>query len=126
MKRKKTDKQARFYSCDMTAAARELRQCETPAEKQLWKLLRNRQFKGLKFRRQHPIGPFITDFYCDELKLILEIDEGVHDEVSVQVRDRKRTETLQSSGYRVHRIRNEEVLSDASSLFQYLESLVNL
>ncbi len=58
--------------------ARELRIKETKAERIVWRLLRNRKFLNLKFRRQHQIGLYIVDFYCDELKLILELDGSVH------------------------------------------------
>jgi len=50
----------------------------TPAEEAAWGVLRNRGFRGLKFRRQHPIGPFVLDFYCHELRLAVEIDGGAH------------------------------------------------
>jgi very-short-patch-repair endonuclease len=50
----------------------------TDAEKLLWARLRNRQLAGYKFRRQHPIGPFIVDFVCLEKKLLVEVDGGQH------------------------------------------------
>ncbi|MGE5599382.1 MAG: endonuclease domain-containing protein, partial [Bacteroidota bacterium] len=52
---------------------RELRQSATDAEQLLWELIRNRQLLGAKFRRQHPVGPFILDFYCHEAKLAIEL-----------------------------------------------------
>ena len=58
--------------------AREFRQNETSVEKILWQSLRNRQILNLKFRRQHQIGDYIVDFYCHELKLIIELDGGYH------------------------------------------------
>jgi len=54
--------------------ARELRRVDTRAEQQAWVLLRDRRMLGLKFRRQVPIGSYIVDFYCDELKLVVELD----------------------------------------------------
>ena len=59
---------------------RELRQESTEVEKLLWTELRNRKLNGLKFRRQHPLDKFIVDFYCNEKKLVVELDGGVHDE----------------------------------------------
>ena len=64
----------------MVELARELRRRPTPAEELLWAGLRKRQAKGLKFRRQHPIGPYIVDFYCAALRLVVEIDGGYHRE----------------------------------------------
>ncbi|MDH6357858.1 DUF559 domain-containing protein [Parabacteroides sp. PF5-9] len=55
-----------------------LRQHATPAEKGLWKLLKNHQFEGLKFRRQQSIGKYIIDFYCPEIRLAIELDGQVH------------------------------------------------
>ncbi len=60
--------------------ARELRENQTPAEEVLWGLLRNRQVANLKFRRQHQIGPYIVDFLCNDLKLVVELDGEVHSE----------------------------------------------
>ena len=58
--------------------ARKLRKNQTPQEKILWSLIRNSQIKGLKFRRQYPIGDYIVDFVCKDIKLIIEIDGGQH------------------------------------------------
>ena len=60
--------------------ARKLRQSSTKEERVLWQLLRNRQFKNLKFKRQFPIGKYVVDFVCEEIKLILELDGGQHNE----------------------------------------------
>ena len=56
--------------------ARELRLTPTEAEETLWALLRNRQLNGKKFRRQHPMGDYVFDFYCHEAKLAIELDES--------------------------------------------------
>ena len=58
--------------------AKELRQSLTPAERILWERLRDRRLSSLKFRRQHPIGAFIVDFYCPAARLVIEIDGGIH------------------------------------------------
>jgi very-short-patch-repair endonuclease len=87
--------------------AKELRQEMTDAEQLLWERLRNRQLDGLKFRRQHPLGPFITDFYCAEKRLVVEIDGGVHDLQEEQ--DKQRTRQFEEFGYRVIRFQNDEV-----------------
>ncbi|MCL6613063.1 MAG: endonuclease domain-containing protein [Firmicutes bacterium] len=69
---------------------RELRQTATDAEELLWGLIRDRQLCGAKFRRQHPGGPFVLDFYCHEAKLAVELDGGVHTD-PVQAHQRCRT-----------------------------------
>jgi very-short-patch-repair endonuclease len=84
--------------------ARELRKEPTTSEALLWARLRNRQLDGLKFRRQHPIGRSIVDFYCPEKRLVIEVDGGIHDQTVEE--DLERTKVLQSLGYRVIRFRN--------------------
>jgi adenine-specific DNA-methyltransferase len=88
--------------------ARELRHPLTPAEKKLWDVVRARWMSsGWKFRRQSSIGPFIADFYCAEVKLIVEVDGSSH--VGREEYDARRTEWLQSQGYHVIRFSNQEV-----------------
>jgi len=88
-------------------AAKDLRKNMTPAEKLLWERLSNRQLGGYKFRRQHPLGPFIADFYCAEARLVVEIDGGVHLAKSGQ--DEQRTNQFREYGFRVIRFRNSDV-----------------
>ena len=87
--------------------ARELRRNLTEAEGRLWSRLRNRQLGGLKFRRQHPIGPFIADFYCAEYRLVIEIDGDIHETQTEQ--DLARTMQFEDHGFRVIRFRNSQV-----------------
>jgi adenine-specific DNA-methyltransferase len=93
-----------------TNRARELRQRQTNAESLLWQVLRAKRFCGLKFRRQHPVGPFFADFACTELKCIIELDGGYHD--YVDDRDAARQTYLEEDGWRVIRFVNEDVLRD--------------
>ena len=93
-----------------TERARELRKNPTDAERALWKHLRLRQFTGLKFRRQRPVGQFIVDFVCLERHLVIELDGGQH---SGQVdHDSIRTSWLESQGFRVLRFWNNQVFDD--------------
>ncbi|MDW8141457.1 MAG: endonuclease domain-containing protein [Candidatus Bipolaricaulota bacterium] len=96
--------------------ARELRRETMPVESILWEYLRRRQLCGLKFRRQHPIGEFIVDFYCAEHKLIIELDGAIHEQQ--RERDQERTEILQRQGYRVLRIKNAEIEQDLEGVLQ--------
>ncbi|MFQ5610590.1 MAG: endonuclease domain-containing protein [Anaerolineae bacterium] len=100
--------------------ARELRQQMTPAEKTLWQRLRNKQLNGFKFRRQHPLGPFIADFYCPACRLVVEIDGDIHD--LQPERDAARTERFEQYGYRVIRFRNEQVLDDLEGVLTAIEA----
>ncbi len=89
--------------------AREFRKRPTPAERRAWELLRDRKLLGLKFRRQHRIRGFFADFYCHELRLVLEIDGPVHHTREQKAYDAKRTAILERIGLRVIRIPNETV-----------------
>ncbi|TAL39766.1 MAG: DUF559 domain-containing protein, partial [Spirochaetes bacterium] len=77
----------------------------TDAEKIIWELVRNRKFRNLKFRRQQIIDGFIVDFYCEELRLCLEIDGGVHDDEEQRKYDRERDAVLAQRGVRIVRLR---------------------
>ncbi len=86
--------------------ARSLRHEMTDAERLLWKHPRGSQLEGVKFRRQHPIPPYIADFCCVELKLIVEVDGSQHSEDA----DAARTAFLKSHGWQVLRFWDNEVL----------------
>ena len=86
--------------------ARQMRHEPTLAERALWRLLRSRNLRGLKFRRQVPLGPYIADFACVEARLIVEADGGQHG----GPRDEARDAWLQAQGFRVIRLWNSEVL----------------
>ena len=104
--------------------ARELRQPQTPAEQKLWAVLRGNNLNGLKFRRQHPIGRFIVDFYCAEVKLVIEVDGESHDH---QVEyDALRTAWLEENGDRVVRFLNTDVSSRLDDVIVEIERVVNL
>ncbi len=92
--------------------ARELRKKQTPAEEVMWAMLRDRQFMDLKFRRQHQIGNYIADFYCDEQKLVVELDGPIHETEARKKHDAKRDAYLSSMGNTVVRLSNDLVLSD--------------
>jgi very-short-patch-repair endonuclease len=107
-------------SAPVQERARELRREMTPAEKALWDRLRGRGLDGLKFKRQHPLGPFIADFYCAECRLVVEIDGDIHD---LQMEhDAARTERFELYGYRVIRFRNEQVLDDLESVLASIKA----
>jgi very-short-patch-repair endonuclease len=92
------------------ARARALRHDMTKAERRIWQILRSRQVKGHRFRRQVPIGRYIADFVSHEARLIAEVDGGQHDRSSC--REAARTEFLRSEGYRILRFWNDEILAN--------------
>jgi very-short-patch-repair endonuclease len=99
---------------------RVLRGRATDAERLLWRLLRTRQFVGLKFRRQHPVGPYIVDFYCADRRLVVELDGGQHFTVEGQAYDRRRTEYLAARGIRVVRFTNSDLFENAEGVLEML------
>ena len=94
------------------ARARALRRKSTDAEARLWRHLRAGRLGGHKFRRQHPIPPYIADFYCAAAKLVIEIDGSQHTEEV----DRTRTEALQRLGLKVIRYWDNEVLQQTEAV----------
>jgi len=97
----------------LRAFARDMRAAQTPAEKVLWTILRDRRFSGYKFRRQVPIGAYIADFVCFSERLIIEADGSQHgDSVSDTVRDA----WLKSQGFRIRRFWNATILGEREVL----------
>ena len=97
-----------------TTRARELRKTETKSEKLLWSLLRAKQLCGLKFRRQHPIGPFFADFACKAKMLVVEVDGGYHDYVGEE--DLEREAFLRKAGWDVFRVTDKDVEDDPEAV----------
>ena len=99
------------------AKARRLRRrATTEAEKRLWYFLRGHRFDALKFKRQHPIGPYIVDFAAASQRLIIELDGGQHD--SQRNQDARRTAWLEREGYRVLRFWNNELFENLDAVLQ--------
>ena len=89
-----------------------LRKNLTDAELLLWKNLRNRRLIVCKFRRQHPVGKYVVDFYCHEKLLVIELDGGIHENPDVKERDEGRENDLKNLGLTIIRFKNEEIESD--------------
>ena len=90
------------------AMARRLRKKLTPAEALMWWRLR-RDFDGWRFRRQHPVGPYIADFACIEAKLVIEVDGATHGTPEERAYDERRTQFIEAGDWRVLRFTNDEV-----------------
>ena len=95
----------------------------TNAESALWRRLRDRRFAGCKFRRQHPIGPFIAGFACVELRLIIEVDGAQHVESAY---DERRTAWLEARGWRFVRFWNNDVRHNSGGVITVILAEIEL
>jgi very-short-patch-repair endonuclease len=100
--------------------ARRLRREQTPAEQILWRHLRAKRMRSVKFRRQHPIGPYFVDFCSLQHRPIVEVDGTRHAKQSIE--DEVRTSFLKSHGYRVLRFWNHRVLANTSEVLGEIEN----
>ena len=104
------------FSSSIVDQCREQRKSPTEAESVLWEQLRNRNLGGYKFRRQHPIGGYILDFYCSEAKIGIEMDGSVYKEPEQIVYDHQRSATLVELGVEVIRFWNSEVTDNCNDV----------
>ena len=98
------------------ALAKQMRHEMTPAEARLWACLRTNRLNGIHFRRQQVIEPYIVDFYCHQVALIIEIDGDIHQ--YQQKSDLHREEFLKSRGYRVIRFTNQQVMHNIEHVLE--------
>ncbi|ACM20031.1 endonuclease DUF559, putative [Geotalea daltonii FRC-32] len=103
---------------DILRCARDLRGAQTDAETLLWHLLRNRNFCGYKFRRQHPVGRYILDFFCREANLAIELDGGGHGDADQSEYDEQRTRELEGAGIKVLRFWNNDLLRKTETVLE--------
>jgi very-short-patch-repair endonuclease len=116
------EKRVRGVPVEGAASARNLRERATVAEKILWNELRGRKLDGMKFRRQHALGPFVVDFCCAEQRLVIEVDGEIHDEQRDQ--DAARSEHLSQYGYHVLRFTNQQVLHEIAAVLEAIRQSV--
>ncbi len=105
--------------------AEELRKHMTSAENIIWKHIHINGWK-LKFRRQHPVLFYVVDFYCHQLKLVIEIDGGIHDQEEVKKKDAEREQNLKALGLTIIRFRNEEVFQNAASVLEKIDQTIRV
>ncbi len=108
---------------DNVPAARELRTRQTRAEVLLWEALRNRRLANLKFRRQHPTGPFVVDFCCPERRLVIELDGEVH--AAQREHDADREALLTAAGYRILRFPNQAIRDDLTMVLGAIRAVAD-
>ena len=107
-----------------TGRARTLRRDQTEVERKLWRLLRNRQLGGFKFRRQYPIDRYFADFACVEAKLVVELDGGQHSERAQE--DAERTEAIERAGWQVIRFWNGEAFENTQGVAETILNAIRL
>ena len=109
---------------ELLKRARGLRSNMTTAEIILWSRLRSKQIENYKFRRQQPIFDYIVDFYCHELRMIIEVDGEIHSLSENTDADKKRDKILTINGYRIIRLSNLEIETEIDSAISRIKSYI--
>jgi very-short-patch-repair endonuclease len=104
--------------------AREFRKHPTFSEKILWNSLRNRRMAGVKFRRQHPVGQFVLDFFCREKSVAIEIDGRIHERIDKSEHDMERTKYLALRGITLLRFSNDQVLDNLPLVLREIQKSI--
>lgn len=113
------------YNSKLKKYARELRNNMTHAEKATWRMLRGRQMQGFDFHRQKPIGYFIADFYCHDLKLVIEVDGISHEEEEVKDNDLRKDMYYRGLGLNILRFTDDEVLGNWNSVEKIIKEYIS-
>ena len=115
------------YNKHLKAFARQLRNNSTKAEIRVWNhLLRARKMKGYPFLRQRPILNYIADFYCKELKLVIEIDGWTHEDEDIRKNDEEKQRALEEVGYTVLRFTDDEVVHHLEEVKRRIEAWIEV
>ena len=101
-----------------------LRKNMTLAELILWKKLKDKKLFKVKFRRQHPVNIFIVDFYCHEIKLVIEIDGEIHLDDAIKNYDSGRTAELEKFGLKVARFSNDQIISNIDTVINKINNII--
>jgi very-short-patch-repair endonuclease len=112
------------WSLDETKRTRELRRNATGPEGVLWSVLKKGHRQGFSFRRQHPVGPYVLDFYCPPLKLAIELDGGQHSQNEEVRRDNRRTGWLKTKGIAVIRFWNNDVTGNLDGVVKVIDETI--
>lgn len=118
-----SDKKTNRVPPSMTKRARQLRRDATVPERLLWGKLRDRRWGDVKFRRQHAIGPYVTDFFCAEYNLAIELDGHSHDTTARA--DLTREENLRKRGVHIIRFTNDEVLQNPDGVLEAIANTID-
>jgi len=112
------------YNRKLTVLSKQLRNNPTNAEKYMWSKIRMKQISGYQFYRQKPIGEYIVDFYCPEVRLVIEIDGEDHFHRNQLEVDKHRDEYLNTCGFKVLRFSNTDVLKNIEGVIESIKSEV--
>lgn len=111
---------------DTVIKARDLRSRMSLPEVLVWSALRGRGLGGARFRRQHPVGPYVLDFYCEAARLAVEIDGDQHGDPAQSAHDARRDDWLNRQGIRVMRIPARDVLADLPAVLDHIARILPL
>jgi very-short-patch-repair endonuclease len=109
---------------ELFSLALQMRKNPTEAERTMWKILRKFRHSGFTFRRQHPIEFYIADFYCHNLRLVIEVDGEIHTEKEIQNHDDGRTGELERFGIKVVRFTNNLILHDSNQVVEEINATI--
>jgi len=109
---------------ELFTLALQMRKNPTEAERAMWKILRKFRHSGIPFRRQHPIEFYIADFYCHNLRLVIEVDGEIHTEKKIQSHDEGRTGELERFGIKVIRFTNSQILHDSDLVVEKINATI--
>jgi very-short-patch-repair endonuclease len=112
-----------IYTPKLTQYARQLRNHPTQSERILWRYLKGDQL-GYDFHRQKPIGFYIADFFCFQLKLVIELDGITHHDLHVQKKDARKTAHIEKMGVTVMRFKDEEVFDDVGQVIEKIKAFI--
>ncbi len=110
---------------DLLRFARDLRKSQTEAESLIWSLVRDRRLANYKFRRQHPVEPYVLDFYCHDKRLAIELDGGQHNTEQKRKTDETRIRFLSAQGIQVIRFWNDDVLQDTEAVLEAIWNVLH-
>jgi very-short-patch-repair endonuclease len=110
-------------NADLRQFAQRMRREPTPAEEAVWRLVRNRRLTGFKFRRQHPLGPYILDCYCPAARVVIELDGNSHATPEGQEADAGRRRYLEVRGILVLRFWNTEVAENPDGVAERIAAV---
>ncbi len=109
---------------ELFTLALQMRKNPTEAESAMWNILRKFRHSGFPFRRQHPIEFYIADFYCHNLRLVIEVDGDIHTENEIQNHDEGRTGELERYGIKVIRFTNNQILQDSNLVVEKINATI--
>ena len=115
-----------FYADSSTVEfAGRLRKKMTPSEKILWERLRRKNIRGMKFRRQHPIEYYVADFYCHEIRLVIEIDGPYHQRIDQKEHDDNRSAEMDRFDIKLIRFTNDEINNHIGRVMQKIREEID-